>query len=604
MNAFHKTFLVLMLIMACLVLHGKNIPDRTQNAIIKDSVKQFSNQMIAYSITRPEGNAEIFLIQADGSGKTQLTNQPGRLYSPAYSPDATKIAFYNHFNDQTWSIFLMNADGSNFQRLTNVPNVKDWSPDWSPDGRRIAFARSYSSPLWRSEIWSENPDGSGAHRLGNAEGQGPDWSPDGSRITYFNYVEGGGDIWVMLADGSNPINLTDHPAEDWWPKFSPDGHQIVFQSKRDGNHDIYVMNSDGRNPIRLTDHPADDEDPNWSPDGKMIAFISMRDGHYEVYTMNADGSNQTRITATNGQAIDPDWRPVLKQPSVIKALNARQDDFSVLKGPYLGQKPPGMTPEQFGAGVIDRDERIFAIAFSPDGKECFYTKSFKTNTIMTAKETAGRWSDPKIADFSGKVFDFEPHITLDGKRMIFGSMRPLPGAVKKDELHQWMVEKIIDGWSEPKPLGAPFSDRFCMYVSEAENGNIYYTGEDGIYLSKFLDGKYSSPEKLADTINHLQYAAHPFIAPDESYLIFDAQPQEGNADLFISFRINDETWSEPQKFDSNFNTNQGEVCAFVTRDGNYLFFSRLVPGKGDIYWVDAKIIEDLKKDSPAEGSPH
>jgi len=281
---------------------------------------------------------------------------------------------------------------------------------------------------------------------------------------------------------------------------------------------------------------------------------------------------------------------------VLATVNvfSQQKDFPKLTGPYLGQKPPGMMPEQFGVGIIDNDERVFAITFSPDGKECFYTKSFTTNTVITTKEINGIWKKPSIADFSGKVFDFEPHITPDGRKMIFGSMRTLPGVEKNDGLHQWFLANINGEWSKPKPMGSPFKDGFCMYVSVAENGNIYFTGNDGIYLSKFLNGKYSSPEKLSDVINNLQYAAHPFIALDESYLIFDAQPQEGNSELFISFRNNNETWSVPRKFDSNFNTDQGELCAFVTRDGKYLFFSRLSPGKGDIYWVSAKIIEELR----------
>jgi hypothetical protein len=282
--------------------------------------------------------------------------------------------------------------------------------------------------------------------------------------------------------------------------------------------------------------------------------------------------------------------------TALAAVNSASsaDVFPKLAGPYLGQKPPGMVPEQFGVGIIDRDERIFAIAFSPDGRECFYTKSFKTNAIMTVREMDGRWTEPKIADFSGKAFEFEPHITIDGKKLIFGSMRHLPGAGKKDELHQWQLEKTADGWSEPEPLGPPFSEAFCMYVSVAENGNTYYTGEDGINMSKFLEGKYSSPEKLPDAINRLQYAAHPFIAPDESYLIFDAQPQEGNAELFVSFQKDDRTWSEPRKFDSRFNTDQEDMCAFVSRDGKYLFFSRLAAGKGDIFWISAKIIDELR----------
>jgi hypothetical protein len=280
--------------------------------------------------------------------------------------------------------------------------------------------------------------------------------------------------------------------------------------------------------------------------------------------------------------------------SVINT-HAQKTDFSKLTGQYLGQKPPGLSPEQFGVGIIDNNERTFAITFSPDGKECFYTKAIGTNTIMTTKEINGHWIQPSIADFSGKDFDFEPHITPDGKKMIFGSMRSVPELDKQNELHQWIIEKQNGTWSDPKPMGSPFSDGFCMYVSVSKDGNIYFTGEDGIYISKFLNGKYTSPEKLSDHINQLQFAAHPFIAPDESYLIFDAQPQEGSSELFISFRNKDNTWSQPKRFDTYINTEQEELCAFVTRDGKYLFYSRLSPGKGDIFWMDAGIIKQMRQ---------
>ena len=268
-----------------------------------------------------------------------------------------------------------------------------------------------------------------------------------------------------------------------------------------------------------------------------------------------------------------------------------QADFPKLTGPYLGHKPPGMVPEHFGVGVIDNNERVFAITFSPDGRECFYTYSQKLNAIATTKEVDGVWTKPVVAEFSGKVFDFEPHVTPDGRRMIFGSTRPLPDPNKPKGLDQWVIERKDGGWSEPKSLGAPFDNGFCMYVSVARNGNIYYTGEDGIYLARLSDGAYSAPEKLAQVINRLPRAAHPFIAPDESSLIFDAQPQEGNSDLFISFKNEDQTWSEPHKFGPEINTNEGELCAFITRDGKYLFFSRLTEKQGDIFWVDAKILE-------------
>jgi Tol biopolymer transport system component len=273
------------------------------------TLSQTEIDVLAYAITEYSGGAQIYTINTDGTGQTRLTNEPGRLYGPAHSPDGTRIVFYNHLSNQTWSIYSMDADGSNIQRLTDQAGALDWCPDWSPDGSRIALTRSYSLPVWRSEVWVMNADGGDLRRAGSLDGQGPDWSPDGSKLAWFNYVDGGGEIWTMDNDGSDPVPLTATPGEDWWPKYSPDGNRIAFQSRRDGNFEIYVMNSDGSNPVRLTNNTADDEDPNWSPDGTQIAFISTRDGHYEIYVMDADGSDQTRVTTTAGQAIDPDWMP-------------------------------------------------------------------------------------------------------------------------------------------------------------------------------------------------------------------------------------------------------------------------------------------------------
>lgn len=217
---------------------------------------------------------------------------------------------------------------------------------------------------------------------------------------------------------------------------------------------------------------------------------------------------------------------------------------------------------------------------------------------MTTKEVNGKWTNPDIADFSGKHLDFEPHITPDGNILIFGSNRPLPGSEKAVGFPQFYCEKDNNGWSSPKPLGSPFKERFVMYVSVTNDGTIYFTGnengKDGIYMSKFIDGKYQYPIALGENINCLLSSAHPFIAPDESYLIYDAQLQEGNADLFISFKKKDETWTKSVSLGEKFNTDLNDMAAFVSRDGKYLFFSRLKPGKGDIYWVNAKIIEELK----------
>jgi hypothetical protein len=263
--------------------------------------------------------------------------------------------------------------------------------------------------------------------------------------------------------------------------------------------------------------------------------------------------------------------------------------YYTLSGPYLGQTPPGTVPVQFASGIIPSG--AYSITFSPDGLECFFTQWLTTNTILTTKETNGEWPNPVVASFSGTYYDLEPHITPDGNRMFYGSWRPLSGT-PPNSLHQWYLDKTDTGWSEPKSMDQPLRDLFMSYVSVANNGNLYYGTWDGtngwICVSRFINGQYQQPERLSDSINILPITAHPFIAPDESYLIFDAVTKMPGYvhDLFISLRKLDGTWTKAISLGGNINTDIEESCAFVSRDGKYLFFYR----SPNMMWVDASFL--------------
>ena len=317
-------------VQAC-YLHGGLLAFTVCLFLASASLAQLADTRIAFMSTR-SGNGEIYLMNPDGKRVRRLTRHFEYDSAPAWSPDGRKITF-SSFRDLhrprgiiLGEIYVMNADGTNLINLTQSPERADSRSSWSPDGRQIAFGSTDFS--FNRDIWVMEADGSNLRNLTNhhAWDRDPDWSPDGLQIAFESNrngdwefeIWGNLDIYVMNTDGTNPINLTNNPAEDGSPDWSPDGKQIAFYSNRDGNTEVYVMNADGTNPINLTNNPAEDFFPAWSPDGLQIVFSSNRDGdwekdrndNWEVYVMNADGTNP--INLTNNPAWDgrPSWGSV------------------------------------------------------------------------------------------------------------------------------------------------------------------------------------------------------------------------------------------------------------------------------------------------------
>jgi Tol biopolymer transport system component len=247
-------------------------------------------------------------MAADGSGVIDLQAPIGAA-DASWSPDGKRIAFeLDTSGAGDLAIFVADADGSNLQQLTDSSG-RDYWPDWFPDGKRIAFT-SFRSGV--PNIWVMNADGSEAHAVTDdpvAGGFQPNVSSSGREIVFMRGAEfEPPTIWVVNTDGSNLRQVTaPGPYADLDPQWSPDGRRIVFSSNRTGAYEIFVIDADGGNPVQLTASPGSDFNPTFSPDGRQIAWWKLRGGQGDIWIMNADGSDPVNITNSPGFEGFPDW---------------------------------------------------------------------------------------------------------------------------------------------------------------------------------------------------------------------------------------------------------------------------------------------------------
>lgn len=164
------------------------------------------------------------------------------------------------------------------------------------------------------------------------------------------------------------------------------------------------------------------------------------------------------------------------------------------------------------------------------------------------------------------------------------------------------MERDTNAWKFPKPLRMKVNEMELHWqVSVAENGNLYFhslsTGGGDIYLSRLVNGEYTDPEVMGPSINGSTYDHGPFIAPDESYLILskiDFDSDNRYADLYISFRAPDGTWTEAKPMKELNERNTHEIAATVTRDGQYLFFLRNTKDGLSAHWVSSRVIDNYR----------
>ena len=276
-----------------------------------------------------------------------------------------------------------------------------------------------------------------------------------------------------------------------------------------------------------------------------------------------------------------------------KKQSSKDSDSTTTESPspYLGQKPPGLTPEPFAPGMVTTKDWECAGVFTPDLKEFYFLREVgedeknKKMEFVVVQNKNNQWHKSVISPRVGT-----PSISPDGKTLHLGK--------------RYMERTQAGDWSALKKLAPPLGNMPIMRLTASSKGTYFFdefkkdfTGS--IRYSRLVDGKHEEPKLLGKEINSGK-SFHPFIAPDESYLIFDGKREGGygDSDIYISFRQKDGSWGTPINLGDKINTPAWEAGATVTPDGKYLFFNRNMGSKKyenvDIFWVDAQIIENLR----------
>ena len=262
-------------------------------------------------------------------------------------------------------------------------------------------------------------------------------------------------------------------------------------------------------------------------------------------------------------------------------------DFPVLEGPYMGQPGPGMKAEVFAPGIISTEAWELEAVFAPGMHEFYFTTrggKYTAPTVVGFRQENNIWK--KFIEFTR---DGEVTFSPDGKRM---------------HMAEGYKERVGSGWSERMSLGSMFEreDWGIMRLSASATGTYVfddYKSSDVIRMSTLVDGNRQEPKKMGPVINTGKWTAHPYIAPDESYLIWDSEREGGfgASDLYISFRQEDESWGPAINMGDKVNSDKWDAYASVTPDGKYILFNRGVDPENnnvDIYWVSADIIDELR----------
>ncbi len=572
---------------------------------------------------------------------------------PMFSPDGTEVLFHIADNDQRVILRLRKVDG----RWTG-PEVVPFSglfsdvlPVYSPDGTRIHFRSrrpltpdGEPMPDFHSWVVARDGDDWGTPRrypgldlcvIGS-------FAADGT-LYCSSAVEGEGRSDLFRAEPESDgygelvsLGAVNTPGDELRPSVAPDECCLVYQSyggPRGSGPLVSFRGADGAwsdgLPLRETyeAHPWD-RFPHFSPDGEHVFFIGWRFRQHEYREEPLSHAEiMERLRGPQNLRNDVYWlgARILEQLRPEAGLD--------LAGDYLGQQPPGLVSELFAPGIVSTGIHEHSGAnFSPDGDELFFVAAgvvYHTLIRMERRED-GSWTRPAVAPFSGHYHDDCPSFTPDGKRLYFQSRRPRDGGREaRDDWGTWYVEKTETGWSEPV-LEEALTELRALTPSYARNGNVYFALRDSpenvspdpdLYMVEPLEnGGYSEPRSLGPNVNSEFFEAWHFIHPDEKYIIFSSYARPTGDGLYISYRNHGGSWQPARWLGDEINGGGQARMPRLSPDGKYLFFNRsgrnrypdhsespltfeeLIArtvgprnGPGDIWWVDAAALDEIRE---------